>query len=394
MLFQVFDNKPNRFSIYSNGTFYKNELPSGCNETWKYTKLLRDRTDVRYAKYWSNGKTLNELCPSNLKDKWSKSQAKMNAFFTSCKEVDLNLSDYWFDEIVPSYILEEFGELRNKICENTFKCLTPISTVGIISKLASVLEEIKQQKLQIVQNNLSKETKEKNKQFLLSIGLKSGYLKYNQFGTKTGRLSLSSDSFPVLNLKKELRQMITPQNDYFLELDHNASDLRTFLGLMDKEQPQMDLHIWNMQNVFKNVKDKTEAKRKMFSWFYNPQLSDPEMEKVYDRSYLEDKYFKNSLICSPYGDTVESTSFNWLNHLIQRTYANIFAEQSHKIWELLKDKKTKIALLMHDCILLDVSEQDNLSIPQLSKEYGSTRFGEFVVNTKTGPNWFEMSKCT
>ncbi|MFM7851417.1 MAG: hypothetical protein ACKO96_05720, partial [Flammeovirgaceae bacterium] len=90
----------------------------------------------------------------------------------------------------------------------------------------------------------------------------SPYIKYDIFGTKTGRLSTIPRSFPVHQLDKEFRNVLKPTNDWFLELDFNGAELRTFLALAGKPQPKVDIHDWNVENIFNGSIDREEGKKK------------------------------------------------------------------------------------------------------------------------------------
>ena len=82
------------------------------------------------------------------------------------------------------------------------------------------------------------------------------------FGTKTGRLTTKKSSFPILTLDSTFRSVIKPQNDWLVELDFNAAELRTLLSLAGKEQPKEDIHDWNMKTVLKRAKSREDAKKK------------------------------------------------------------------------------------------------------------------------------------
>ena len=54
-----------------------------------------------------------------------------------------------------------------------------------------------------------------------------------------------------------------PQNDWFLELDYNAAEVRTLLALSGKDQPEEDIHEWNIKNIYDGDLTREEAKRKI-----------------------------------------------------------------------------------------------------------------------------------
>ena len=91
----------------------------------------------------------------------------------------------------------------------------------------------------------------KAKHLYEQFGESTPYVDYDIFGTITGRMTTKRGSFPALNLKRELKKHVRPNNDVFLELDFNAAEIRTMLALQGHEQPEEDIHEWNIKNVFK-----------------------------------------------------------------------------------------------------------------------------------------------
>ena len=87
---------------------------------------------------------------------------------------------------------------------------------------------------------------------------------YNQHGSVTGRLTLDKGSFPILNLPKNFRKVLKPSNDFLVEFDYNAAELRTMLALMEMAQPQEDIHNWNIRHIFKDGCSREEAKKRAF----------------------------------------------------------------------------------------------------------------------------------
>ena len=74
----------------------------------------------------------------------------------------------------------------------------------------------------------------------------------------------SKTHFQPMTLPKKYRQIVTPTNDWLFELDFNACELRVALALLGHDQPEEDLHDWNLKNVFTRTKSREKMQRKGF----------------------------------------------------------------------------------------------------------------------------------
>ena len=75
-------------------------------------------------------------------------------------------------------------------------------------------------------------------------------IRYNQFGTRTGRLTTRPNSFPILTLPKKMRGILEPYRNVFLEFDVVSAEVATLFYLSDQPVPQGDLHEWINQHAF------------------------------------------------------------------------------------------------------------------------------------------------
>ena len=54
--------------------------------------------------------------------------------------------------------------------------------------------------------------------------------------------------------------------------------------------------------------------------------------------------------------------------------------------------KSKIAFCIHDSLILDFSDDDRESLPDIIKTFSDTDFGTFKVNVQAGKNFGEMKE--
>ena len=305
MLFQTLDDKKECVGIYRNGDLsFEGELPMDLSMTWGYSAFL-ENMDIEYAKIYCGGLSLERACPEALAARWQRVSKRLKAFIKSFNTSRVSLNESCFFDLVPRKFLLELCYTKDLICNHVFENYQRPENYDYLLSLIKIVEEIKYSKLKINRKNLSL-YKAKHRKFLKKISSMEPYCKFNVWGTKTGRLTTEPKSFPILTMDKEFRSIIEPKNDYFIELDFNAAELRTLLSLQGKSQPMGDMHEWNMQNVFKGDITRSEAKKRIFAWLYNPESHDPLCEHAYGRDSVTQKYFTQGHVTTFWGKIIPS----------------------------------------------------------------------------------------
>ena len=390
MIFQTFDDKKKCVAVYASGALHFDKIPAPLTKTWDYCEVLRDE-DIEYAKYYCGGKSLSECCPLHLAAEWENISKKLIAFQRAFTEAKLNLHQHCFFDLIPPNFLLEYGHIKDKICAHIFSNFKKPLDYEFKVGLAKVLIEIKNTKLNLNLSSLDMRRHEfKVRRFLQKINKMPPYITYDMRGTKTGRLT--STTFPILTMDKEYRTILQPNNKWFLELDYNAAELRVMLALLDEEQPRDDIHNWNMKNVFKNIGTREEAKKRVFAWLYNPDSQDYLLNRTYDRESVVKKYFNENEVTTFFNRTIPSDDYHALNYIIQSTAADLFLRQMIKVWELLKDRESRIAFCLHDSLVIDLTEEDETIVHEIKEIFANTDLGKFKVNVLGGQNFGKMKR--
>ena len=391
MLFQTFDEKNKCSLIYRKGTFSE-QITNNCTKTWSYATYLEDK-EVEYANLYAMGQSLEQLCPESIRGEWSSVQTRIRAAIKAAKEVGLDLNDYCIYELIPSHYLQNFAEIKNIICEDVFQKYTKPINYDQLLKINKIIADIKTRKVNIDPTKIERLTVQDRNMFK-TVSNCSPYIDYDMFKTVTGRLATRPNSFPVMTLPKKYRQILIPTNDWLFELDFNACELRVALALLGHDQPEEDLHDWNLKNVFTRTKSRENAKKRIFSWLYNPNSTDDKVDKIYDRKMLKDMYFDKGLgkVYTQFGREIDADEDHAISYIIQSTAADLVFEQMYKIWEFLEDKKSFIKFCNHDSLVIDLAEEDKYEITKLLDTFKQTRYGLFKVNVSAGRDLGEMKK--
>jgi len=389
LLFQALDEKEKCVGIYSEGQIYK-DLPDEGKETWKYASFLKD-LPIEYANIYCEGKDLGDVCPPELKEDYDRIWSKLKAFYKSFAIAKVSLQDHCFFDLVPEGFLKEFCLMKDKITRHVLGTYPRPENYQNMVDITKLTTEIKYQKLNIDLSVLNNELADpRTKDFYRKIHRTEPYIKYNPFGTKTGRLTTQKHSFPILTMDKKFRKIIKPTNDWLVELDYNAAEVRVMLGLLGKEQPYIDLHDYNAYELFGGQVTRDEAKKKLFSWLYNPNAEDEVLSKLYDRAAVKEMFWDGNMVKTMFHREIPSDEYHALNYIIQSTCSDLIMDRAISINEILEGKKTKIAFIIHDSIVLDYADEDGDFINMVYWEFMSTPFGRFKTNASGGRNFGEM----
>jgi len=344
----------------------------GHSYSWAYTP------NMECAKYYSFGKM-----PNN--EKLEQLNKKLKAFFRAYSTTNVEQSD--FIGFIPKGFLEKYAKVYSQACEDIVKNNQKPSNYEFLKELDLLIAKISKQQLNVAEEYDLKVNINKQKCFRKS----DPFIRYNLFGSVTGRLTTEKNSFPILTMSKDCRFLLSPTNDLFVELDYNACELRVLLALNDHEQPDMDLHDWNCEHVFENKLDRKQAKQKIFSWLYDTKINHL-AEKYYDKNKVKEKFYKNGKITNYYDRQIDCDEQHSVNYIVQSTASDMFLRRVIEIDKLLKERKSKVAFMIHDSLILDFAKEDRDLMEQIEKVFSETELGTFKTNISIGKNFGNLRK--
>jgi hypothetical protein len=386
MLFQLLDSKTDCAGTYIDGQFVWDRIPEGITQTWSYSEHLYGK-DIEYASLMVAGKSIDDVCPPHLTERWAYSKSLLRGHFKALEASKVDLTDVCFYDVVPQRHLQHYFDSKNEITKWVFDNVEKPENYGFLTKVQSAVKELRRYPVNL--NSfavyVSGADDLKAKHLYDQFGESTPYVDYDIFGTVTGRLTTKRNSFPILNLKKELKSHVRPNNDVFIELDFNAAEVRTMLALQGHEQPEEDIHEWNIKNVFKKDLSREEAKTKLFAWLYNPDSKNIE-SNFYNREDLLEKYYDGEAVKTPFGRTINAPVRKALNYLLQSSSSDNTLDRFCKISNFLRATRSHVAFVVHDSVVIDLHKDDRRMIPELVDMFGDTKLGAFKVNCSIGKN--------
>ena len=397
MYFQSIDDKEKCVGIYQDGKLIfdpdLNDTPIGTQRTWKYSGSIASE-DVEYAWLVGGGRPLGEMCPSSLQEDFERAASKMRAFKKTFELAKINFEEHCFFDLVPHDFLVKFLHLKNEITKHVFETHEKPSNYSHLAKAHQLLYKIKNQRVNLNTNNcrgiFTKSVYRASANRLMN-GPRS--IDYNLFGTVTGRLATHSNSFPILTMSKQLRQLQKPHNDWFMSLDYNGAELRTALSLSGQEQPPYDIHAWNMENVLPKgtVNDRETAKTIFFSWLYQAESTSID-EKMYQRSAIVDKYYDDEYVHTPLGRKIKVDKRKAFNYIIQSTTADLVIDRAIEIDEYLKEHKSFVSHLVHDEVVIDLAADERHIAPEIKEIFSNNKLDKYLVNVNAGNDYYNLEK--
>ena len=366
------------------------------NEANKYVtwKDFPSHFDVEFSWLRASGKNIGTLIEESNNNEWKDIFGLYRAHILSCQKVNLKLSELAFHKILPDFLLIEYLDMLNQLTSyvwENFEINPKLYHSYKKAHLTSLLAQDYKVRLDLnwINNNLhsSKVRKLKGLQSRLKI-------KYDIFGTKTGRFTTKPDSFPILTLNKELRRRVVPNNDLFVVFDYNAAEMRTFLSLSGRQQPEQDLHEWNKKNIFKNQITRKESKVRFFSWLYDNHKSDKKLDSMFDRKKVLEKFWDGSEVRTDFGRNISSNSFKALNHLIQSSTNDLIIDSTHRALEKYPLLKNRFAFMIHDSIILDCKKSDAHMLQDFRRSLQDTKYGNYLCSFHLGKDLLNLKEVS
>ena len=390
MYFQLLDNKSDCAGTYLDGQFIWDRIPNGISKTWSYSDHLFGK-DIDYANLLVEGKSIDDVCPEFMRERWATVSNLLKAHFNSCATAKVKLDDVCFYDIIPQKHLQHYFDTKNEITKWIFDNVEKPQHYTLLKRTQAAVKELRKHPVNL--NSfavyIAAADDMKAKQLYDQFGDSKPNVDFNIFGTITGRLTTKRNSFPILNLKGELKKHVRPNNHVFLELDFNAAEVRTMLALQNHIQPEEDIHEWNIKNVFGEELSREKAKTKLFAWLYNPESKTIQSD-FYDRESLLEEYYDGEQVKTPFGRRITCPVRKALNYLLQSSSSDNTLDRFCKISSLLRATRSHVAFVVHDSVVIDLHEDDRRLIPELKQMFSETRLGSFKVNCSIGKDLGSM----
>lgn len=395
MYFEVLDQKQDCIGYYANGKIITT-LTDELGITWGMHDSLWNRDDVIMSAVMETWK-VDPICPEKYKEVWLSLNNKFEAYKKSFREAKIDVDEFCIWDLVPERFLIDYFSLKTEIVKELY--INPKNEIplcyDINKKIVAICNSVSNRKINVNKKALypflgEQKAKSVHKLLLMSNG---SYIQYEPFKTVTNRLSIKTGSFPILNLKKEYRKMLIPTNDYFVEFDFNAAEVRTLLSLCGQEQPKEDVYDWIDNNILYQG-DRNKAKTTTLAWLYNPEANNDKLASFLSREKMINSLYDGKKVITPFHREIKSDSFHALNYLIQSSSSDNTLERVYEIMSFLKERKTKtfVAFILHDSVILDFSSRELSLMKELITLFKNTRLGKFPVNVSIGDNFGELKK--
>tara|TARA_R110002020_G_scaffold114472_2_gene263212 strand:- start:3110 stop:4294 length:1185 start_codon:yes stop_codon:yes gene_type:complete len=392
MIFQTLDDKESCVASYYDGTLHFDEVPTDASATWNYHTYLPE--NIKFAELYAAGKTAEQMCPEELQKDWDEVTSRLKGMLRSFYHVGLTPGNFCFYELVPHRFLKQHAELKNKITEHVLNTCDRPQNYEHMVQVERLAKSMSVTPIKLNPSNVRLQMATQKGRDLYRKYQGDPTIQYNQFGTRTGRLTTRTNSFPILTLPKKMRAIIEPYKNAFLEFDVVSAEVATLFYLAGHPVPEGDLHEWINENAFKGKLTREKCKTRFFAWLYDPRKKNTKLEKLFNRRKIFEKYYNKGKITNPLGRTIEVGEEKALNYLVQSTFNDIFLHNIARLSTAMKEwgMKSNVAFVIHDSVVLDFDAKERDKIEDIKKILSSYDTCNFGLHMNVGKNYGNMKE--
>jgi hypothetical protein len=219
------------------------------------------------------------------------------------------------------------------------------------------------------------------------------YTQYN-LNTTTSRPSntFNSINFAALNKDNSERMCYRPENDKFIELDFQGYHPRLIGEMIGFEFPK-DKNTYDVLGELLGVSQQ-EAKELTFKQLYGGVWAEYQNKpffkdvNMFIDSMWDTYQYGGSIKCDNkiFINDAEMTRSKLFNYIVQSKETSTNVQLLELVFDLLKDKKTKLVLYTYDAFLFDYSKEDDGLIQEI------INILDYPVSIKQGKTYHGLEK--
>lgn len=326
---------------------------------------------------------------------------KMNAYLKSYKDSKIDYSKFSIERLLPKDLYEKICSERSAILYELYQKSEEKEFYKTFFSVLKCLFEISSSPLYIDLNSI----KEDNSRFSSLIRLLAKndqlFLHFSAVGAKTGRLSFKKGTVSIYHLPKELRKCIVAPKDYqIVQFDFKSFQPRLAIFCTDdKDFRNKFVDVEDIYSVFPGEREKNKIE--FLSWMFAKKRKHPIFDDVagailfFRKKLLSVKH--NDKLVNKFGRTLhcgnEEENIVFQNYITSNEVDAILTLMV-SIHQSLKDRKSRILLPFHDCIIFYIHDSEMALIKEI-KNIMETKhkdlFGSsFPVTVKIGQNFGNM----
>lgn len=227
------------------------------------------------------------------------------------------------------------------------------------------------------------------------------YTRYNLYNTTCRPTNaFNGINFLALNKENHSRKCFVPENNYFVEFDFDGYHIRLIANLIGYELPSGSIHTYFGQQYFKKEvlteEEYAQSKQITFQNIYGG-ISEEWQEVPFFKALIE--YLDNlqgDSVQLPTGKVLKTDEYKnpltLFNYVIQNLETKTNVELISEILYMLRNKKSKVKLIVYDSFLIDFSIEDGKdTLINITKFLNSKNY---PVKVKYGKDYDSLIKTS